>query len=516
MSRRAAAKEGSSSAYTSFQQKRRAQALDRQKNAREDKVQQLRTLALAAIQDDAEAMHEDTQQQPQNRQQQRHRRRGQQQQQQQELPQDTQLYGMDGVNPLQLGGSMMKAYFARQLMQPEWMSDIPQDLGSSWLVMPRPEGKRCLVISTGNYTYARSRTGALLLRFPSKLPGGGPGTSGGESCYCVLDCILQEQEQRIQHQHNQQQQQQRVGMDADMAPAGESTPSQPQQHSANGSSSSSSSGGCTFFIQDVLAWRGYSLVDCGAEFRLFWLASKLQEEAGGSSSSSSWSLDGGNPGPSHSHRFKLLPYWHATPDGLAAAARAGAAAAAAAAAAAGGCPGYVQDGVYLRHVEGHYSQGGGCTPLALLWKDAGCSRYLLDTDGDGVVPEFQQLVLAYQGPPTDGVATADEPPVVLGRLPQEFVQQMGPKLLRPGRLLRFSIRAGGLLFNADGSPAGADLAYEGPANQRRGRADVYTKVLFQWQARRQPLQLEALLAAAVAEQQQQGAGQQQGSSMADD
>lgn len=102
------------------------------------------------------------------------------------------------------------------------------------------------------------------------------------------------------------------------------------------------------------------------------------------------------------------------------------------------------------------------------------------------------------------------------RLPQEFVQQMGPKLLRPGRLLRFSIRAGGLLFNADGSPAGADLAYEGPANQRRGRADVYTKVLFQWQARRQPLQLEALLAAAVAEQQQQGAGQQQGSSMADD
>jgi hypothetical protein len=37
----------------------------------------------------------------------------------------------------------------------------------------------------------------------------------------------------------------------------------------------------------------------------------------------------------------------------------------------------VQDGMYLRHVEGHYSQGGGCTPLALLWKDESCSRYLL-------------------------------------------------------------------------------------------------------------------------------------------
>lgn len=33
--------------------------------------------------------------------------------------------------------------------------------------------------------------------------------------------------------------------------------------------------------------------------------------------------------------------------------------------------------MYLRHIEGHYSQGGVCTPLALLWKDESCSRYLL-------------------------------------------------------------------------------------------------------------------------------------------
>ena len=55
------------------------------------------------------------------------------------------------------------------------------------------------------------------------------------------------------------------------------------------------------------------------------------------------------------------------------------------------------------------------------------------------------------------------------------------------------------MFNpADGSPAGADLAYEGPANQRRGRADQYSKIVFQWQARRQPLQLSDLMAAAAA------------------
>eukprot|EP00775_Hariotina_reticulata_P010599 gene10599-10756_t len=142
--------------------------------------------------------------------------------------------------------------------------------------------------------------------------------------------------------------------------------------------------------------------------------------------------------------------------------------------------------------------GGNSAPLALLWKDASCSRYLLDTDAAGVVPTYQQVVLVYQGPDSAGVATADEPPVVLGRLPQVFVQQMGSKL-RAGRLLRFSIQEGGLMFNPkDGSPAGADLAYEGPANQRRGRADLMSKIVFQWQARRNPMTLLKLVTAASA------------------
>jgi hypothetical protein len=34
-----------------------------------------------------------------------------------------------------------------------------------------------------------------------------------------------------------------------------------------------------------------------------------------------------------------------------------------------------QDGVLLLHREGRYTPGQ--TPLALLWKDLGCSRYLL-------------------------------------------------------------------------------------------------------------------------------------------
>ncbi len=47
---------------------------------------------------------------------------------------------------------------------------------------------------------------------------------------------------------------------------------------------------------------------------------------------------------------------------------------------------------------------------------------------------------------------------------------------RPGKLLRFDIGPGGLQMQ-HGQPSGADLKFTGVANQRRGRADVYSKVL---------------------------------------
>lgn len=49
-----------------------------------------------------------------------------------------------------------REHFAKQLMVPEWLIDIPRDLngkgselGAGWYVLPRPEGKRCLVIANG-------------------------------------------------------------------------------------------------------------------------------------------------------------------------------------------------------------------------------------------------------------------------------------------------------------------------------------------------------------------------------
>lgn len=76
------------------------------------------------------------------------------------------------------------------------------------------------------------------------------------------------------------------------------------------------------------------------------------------------------------------------------------------------------------------------------------------------------------------------------RLPADFVSRVHSKL-RPGRLLRFTIQAGGMYF-VNGKPQGADLKYEGPANQRRGRADLFSKIMFQYVARREPLLFESL------------------------
>lgn len=45
--------------------------------------------------------------------------------------------------------------------------------------MPRPEGRRCLVIAARGQTTARLRNGVLFERFASLLPAGGPGTPAG-------------------------------------------------------------------------------------------------------------------------------------------------------------------------------------------------------------------------------------------------------------------------------------------------------------------------------------------------
>ena len=50
---------------------------------------------------------------------------------------------------------------------------------------------------------------------------------------------------------------------------------------------------------------------------------------------------------------------------------------------------FERDGLYLLHKEGHYLLGQ--SPLALIWKDASCCRFLLDTDLNGNPLQYQVL-----------------------------------------------------------------------------------------------------------------------------
>lgn len=118
--------------------------------------------------------------------------------------------------------------YKNQLMLSEWLVDVPSDFEENWLAVVCPVGKRCLVTASRGQTKAYSRTGAFMRRFPSHLPGGCHKLAQHQS-YCILDCIYHEILQ-------------------------------------------------TFFVLDIMCWRGHPVYDSDTEFRIFWLQSKLSEE----------------------------------------------------------------------------------------------------------------------------------------------------------------------------------------------------------------------------------------------
>ncbi|PRQ37916.1 hypothetical protein RchiOBHm_Chr4g0407951 [Rosa chinensis] len=93
------------------------------------------------------------------------------------------------------------------------------------------------------------RNGTVVHHFPSALPDGCCWTKGQSSC-SILDCIFHEMDQ-------------------------------------------------TYCVIDMLCWRDYSLYDCTAEFKFFWLKSKLAE---------THACDR-HPSYYHMYRFSLVPWY---------------------------------------------------------------------------------------------------------------------------------------------------------------------------------------------------------------
>ncbi|KAJ6842526.1 snurportin-1 [Iris pallida] len=321
---------------------------------------------------------------------------------------------MDVVEASRLKGSDARRWFARQLMLPEWMIDVPPNLDRDWYVFPRPAGQRCFVVSSNGTTVSRLRNGSILHHFPSSLPCGArrKDVSGPSHAYCILDCIFHEPDQ-------------------------------------------------TYYVIDMLCWRGYSLYDCNSEFRFFWLNSKLGETGAGNP-----------PSAYHKYRFTVVPIYDCTGMGLHTAYTAD-------------VP-YVKDGLLFYNKHALYQTGN--TPLALIWKDEHCSQYVIDTDSQGHVPAQQQVVLELQD---DGrVTTSDELPVVFGCIDGEFQQKSG---LRSGNLLRFSIKDEAVRL-VDGKLEIGEIQFIGKSNRARAFADSYSKVLFQYAARHAPVRFADLTA----------------------
>ncbi|KAK9768181.1 hypothetical protein K7432_001377 [Basidiobolus ranarum] len=130
-----------------------------------------------------------------------------------------------GPNPK----NQQKNPYADQLMYAEWMIQVPPNLFGGWYLILCPKGKRCMIISANGKTLCRSKSGRVIKNFQSALPAGFANYRGNRSSdYCILDCIFDESTS-------------------------------------------------TFFVLDLMCWKGMPLYDCATEFRFFWLQSKLTE-----------------------------------------------------------------------------------------------------------------------------------------------------------------------------------------------------------------------------------------------
>lgn len=128
-------------------------------------------------------------------------------------------------------GKKLPKRYANQLMLSEWLIDVPSDLGQEWIVVVCPVGKRALIVASKGSTSAYTKSGYCVNRFPSLLPGGNKRNSTTGKDYTILDCIYNEVSQ-------------------------------------------------TYYVLDVMCWRGHPFYDCQTDFRFYWMHSKLPEEEG--------------------------------------------------------------------------------------------------------------------------------------------------------------------------------------------------------------------------------------------
>lgn len=115
--------------------------------------------------------------------------------------------------------------YKNQIQLSEWMQERPEDI-ENWLLKPCPKGKRYLVVASDGKTLVLNKNGSFVKKIRSILPG--DYRSSCESI-TILDCIF--------------------------------VPTSNE-----------------FFVLDALAYGNQDLVNCEADFRFYWIASRIQED----------------------------------------------------------------------------------------------------------------------------------------------------------------------------------------------------------------------------------------------
>ncbi|KAF1329754.1 hypothetical protein FI667_g5531, partial [Globisporangium splendens] len=328
-----------------------------------------------------------------------------------------------------------REHFAKQLMVPEWMIDIPRDLngkgseiGAGWYVLPRPEGKRCLVIAN-SFVLASHM---LNISYLEEIPVGA--TQRLPQVEHLDRVVLHSRLHLPRARFN------------------------------------------------VLRARRHVL----EEFRLYWLRDKLSESTISTVS------------PANPYRFMVtesllrqaralfswtlpltavvrvvpsfclqpIPCYESDEDGICEAY-------------SGTFP-FLKDGLLFYMKAAHYELG--LSPLALVWKDANTSRYFVYTEKPNIV---LRLDGANQFTTLEGVTffTADP----------DFVKQHE---LSEGDLAKFSFDHG--YIDDDNKPCVTGLQFDKRCSPQRALADSWTKILFQYNARSGGIQIQHILEVAKA------------------
>jgi len=209
----------------------------------------------------------------------------------------------------------------------------------------------------------------------------------------------------------------------------------------------------TFFVLDVIRWNRLKIGNNPWEFRSFWRESKFRD------------LQLGEVSDGNEIKFRVIPCLQSNPKNLKAVYQESS---------------YEVDGLLFYHLKSEYCSGP--TPLVHIWKDSNCSKWHI-TSTDGINPnKHQTCALELRGSTDDGWRLESCEHMVVANLPGDFdlsFKTRRDEILTPeeGYILKW------LIHGVDLPSQKVNIKkYLGLANKRT-KADLFSKVAFQFQAR---------------------------------